>query len=271
MSIGFLNNPKFAILKAILGSPDYVVMGVMECIWERCHANKNIKRDGILPQGWGATQIAALAGWDGEADRLMAALTDPAVNLITRISDGRYQIHDYADHVPDSVHKRWAREDQAAARRGTTADNGGRCPDNGGRCAPTIPYHTIPAKQQRPPKPPKGDVGAVPIPERLNTPAFLKAWADWLADRSQRRKTVTARAAALQLAKLEPIGPAEAVRWIENAIAQGWTGIFPPGKNSRSQARDYTPEYDRQPAGVKSWYEPIQQPINHNPGDAGGR
>lgn len=65
------------------------------------------------------------------------------------------------------------------------------------------------------------------IPATLNTPEFRGAWADWLADRAERRKPVTARAAATQLADLAVVGPQRAVETIRRSIAAGWQGLFP--------------------------------------------
>lgn len=70
------------------------------------------------------------------------------------------------------------------------------------------------------------------IPEVLQIPEFTTAWGDWLEDRRDRNKKVTARGAAEQLAKLAPLGPTVAIQWIRNAIAQGWTGLYEPKNQS---------------------------------------
>jgi hypothetical protein len=67
----------------------------------------------------------------------------------------------------------------------------------------------------------------VPIPSRLDTAAFRDSWATWLADRRERRKPVTVRAAVSQLESLESIGPAAAVECIRASIANQWQGLFP--------------------------------------------
>jgi hypothetical protein len=66
-----------------------------------------------------------------------------------------------------------------------------------------------------------------PVPLILNDPRFLKAWDEWLADRRQRRKPVTPRAAERQLRVLEAVGVLGAVATIDAAIAGGWTGLWP--------------------------------------------
>lgn len=64
------------------------------------------------------------------------------------------------------------------------------------------------------------------IPLTLNVPTFLKSWEDWLADRKERKKAVTTRAAKIQLGKLESMGVKRAVAAIENSIEKGYQGIF---------------------------------------------
>ena len=70
------------------------------------------------------------------------------------------------------------------------------------------------------------------IPDSLNEPTFLKAWADWLSERKVRHQPVTVRAAALQLKKLAAMGPARAVRSIETSIERGWIGLFESREDS---------------------------------------
>lgn len=68
---------------------------------------------------------------------------------------------------------------------------------------------------------------AVPVPEPLRSPDFLAAWAEWLDDRHERRKPLTAGAARQQLAKLVPLGPGPAAECVRLSIQNGWFGIFP--------------------------------------------
>jgi len=64
------------------------------------------------------------------------------------------------------------------------------------------------------------------IPTSLQTPSFIEAWDNWLADRRERRRPVTTRAATLQLRKLEAMGPVAAVASINQSIERGYQGIF---------------------------------------------
>lgn len=71
----------------------------------------------------------------------------------------------------------------------------------------------------------------VSIPENLKTPEFLVAWSEWLADRKERKKPVTSRAARMQLDDLALMGPELAVKSIKQSIANRWQGLFPVLKN----------------------------------------
>ena len=75
------------------------------------------------------------------------------------------------------------------------------------------------------------------IPEALRTPEFQKTWDDWLADRKARGKSVTARAAELQLANCLKMGVAKAVLAINQSIERGYQGIFEPKQNFQQNGR----------------------------------
>lgn len=80
-----------------------------------------------------------------------------------------------------------------------------------------------------------------PLPTSLDTVEFRIAWEDWLRDRRTRRKPVTELAAQRQLANLEKWGVAKAIQAIENAIANGWTGLFEPTDTGRPTPAPYQP------------------------------
>lgn len=66
------------------------------------------------------------------------------------------------------------------------------------------------------------------VPAPLDTPEFRSAWADWLADRRERkRKPYTERGVAGLLAELAKHGPAAAVAAIRESIRNGYQGLFP--------------------------------------------
>lgn len=66
------------------------------------------------------------------------------------------------------------------------------------------------------------------IPEALDTPAFRSAWTDFIEHRKSIRKPMSPKAASLNLDTCLRIGRDNAIRAIEQSIANGWTGIFEP-------------------------------------------
>lgn len=74
---------------------------------------------------------------------------------------------------------------------------------------------------------PRGQMGIELFPAELETEAFMNAWADWLADRSERRlPRYTARAREKQLKRLAEMGQERAIAAIEWSITQGYKGIW---------------------------------------------
>ena len=81
------------------------------------------------------------------------------------------------------------------------------------------------------------------IPESLDTPAFRSAWNDFIAHRKSIRKPMSPKAAQLNLNTCISLGCENAIRAIEQSIANGWTGIFEPkastpGVNGSKPKRD---------------------------------
>jgi hypothetical protein len=80
------------------------------------------------------------------------------------------------------------------------------------------------------------------IPESLDSPEFLDAWAEWLAYRRQKRQNLTDLTAKRQLKVLTGLGITEAVKAIHQSITHGWTGLFAPkdhdgGTNGRARLK----------------------------------
>ena len=53
------------------------------------------------------------------------------------------------------------------------------------------------------------------------------AWADWTADRRERGKSLTRRAAVMQVKTLGGLSPPHAAIELNTSIERGWTGLFP--------------------------------------------
>ena len=58
------------------------------------------------------------------------------------------------------------------------------------------------------------------------SPDFCEAWEDWVADRAERGKPLTDRAAKMGLKLLSKYGPEVGIRTITNSIGR-WEGLFP--------------------------------------------
>lgn len=87
------------------------------------------------------------------------------------------------------------------------------------------------------------------IPEALDTTAFRTAWNDFVEHRKSIRKPMSQKAASLNLNTCIRIGRENAIRAIEQSIANGWTGIFEP-KNGTT-VNGNTPKRDpRVPSNI---------------------
>lgn len=79
------------------------------------------------------------------------------------------------------------------------------------------------------------DASAVELPDWL--PRSI--WAEWVADRQERRKPISSRAASQQLKRLAEYRDQghDAARVIEHSIANGYQGLFPPNDAPRGAGR----------------------------------
>lgn len=76
---------------------------------------------------------------------------------------------------------------------------------------------------------------SIPIPDALNHDPFPATWAEWIAERRERRKPLTARAAKGQLLGLEPLGPVKAAECVSASIRNGWAGLFPESADVKAK------------------------------------
>ena len=79
------------------------------------------------------------------------------------------------------------------------------------------------------------------FPKELDDATFITAWSNWIDDRKERKKAVTARAAKIQLKKLEAMGIKRAIAAIENSIEKGYQGIFEPSNNGANKSDEENP------------------------------
>lgn len=74
---------------------------------------------------------------------------------------------------------------------------------------------------------PAPDGADVPLP--FNSPAFVKAWAEWLQYRRERHlPKLKPTSLRKQFKLLMEWGEAASIASIDRSIAQGWQGLFPP-------------------------------------------
>jgi len=105
------------------------------------------------------------------------------------------------------------------------------------------PPPVVLVEKKPPPLPPE----SVPIPPLLDTETFRQHWSDWIIDRKERGKKMTARAAKEQLTKLQEIGHDRAITAIKHSIASGYTGVFEPTTNSNRAAGSSPGRVDAKP------------------------
>ena len=226
MKMAAIRHPKMNRLMRILGISRPLAVGTMEMLW---HWAGDYAIDGELTEVMDEIEVAL--DWDGEPGSLVRAMIESG---FIDENDGRFFIHDWADHYPDYVKKRLDR-----IKKRDAADNGGqrqKMADNGGQRPPTKTRQdksrqdkTGPdtsaagaANKSRKKKKPEDEA----IPENLDTDEFRDAWADWLADRRERGKPLTARAARMHLNELSTLENTNAaIECIELAINRGWQGI----------------------------------------------
>ena len=117
-------------------------------------------------------------------------------------------------------------------------DDSGRVNDVDTIDEPSVLNRKIePQKNKTPISPPKktrakpepadqaDDPAGVPIPAELDTPAFREIWTRWLPEREKIKRGYTVLAAELQLKKLIPFGPVQAIALVERAIIGRYQGI----------------------------------------------
>ena len=101
----------------------------------------------------------------------------------------------------------------------------------------TVQYNTIQDKQETKARRAvfTPDLFDEMLPPTLRGDAgFLDAWHSWTSARHERKKPITARAAAEQIKALTSFGRDGAISSIRKSIQNDWTGLFPPDQSAGS-------------------------------------
>lgn len=86
----------------------------------------------------------------------------------------------------------------------------------------------------------------IELPESINRPDVVRAVADWLAYKTERRETYTKTGQAGLVKKLAALGPDRAIAAIENSIASNYAGIFEPKTaNGSSPGQTFKTAHER--------------------------
>jgi hypothetical protein len=93
----------------------------------------------------------------------------------------------------------------------------------------------------------KGSLKGVELP--FQSEAFKAAWQAWREYRKTIRRPMTARAEEIILTKLPGV-EATAIAWIDNALAQGWQGIYEP-RQDKSSTRPPAPSSATPQRGIQ--------------------
>ena len=78
------------------------------------------------------------------------------------------------------------------------------------------------------------------LPEKLQTPKFIKKWTEWEQYRRSKRKPISPAAAALQIKLLSNYDETTAIQIIDFSIASDYQGLFPPKNRPVKPQRDYS-------------------------------
>lgn len=78
------------------------------------------------------------------------------------------------------------------------------------------------------------------LPEKLQTPEFVKKWVEWEQYRRSKRKPISPAAAALQIKLLSNYDETTAIQIIDFSIASDYQGLFPPKNRPVKPQKDYS-------------------------------
>ena len=108
-------NPKFLVLVRTLKLPLPFVRGLLDTLWDTCHAQAD-------PVVGSPEEVEAAAQWPGKDGELFSALRDKG--WIEPLRDtGKWRVHDYWDHCPYYVHERLKKRRQREDKKRSVPDS----------------------------------------------------------------------------------------------------------------------------------------------------
>jgi hypothetical protein len=86
------------------------------------------------------------------------------------------------------------------------------------------------------------------FPEKFNTDKFKEIWIDWINFRKESKYTTAPTSIKLQIKKLSEYSEPIAIKMLENSIAAGWQGLFPP-KDDKGKVISEDDQESKRPRG----------------------
>jgi len=222
MKIDGLTHPKTKELAFTLGIPLPHAIGLLELMWAFVSQQ--------TPQGnvgkWSNQVIAGEAGWQGDAEKFVAALI--SVGFLDENEEHRLVVHDWSDHAPNWVHAKLKK----TGRRILSEDLRGdlRQAQETAHTATTSlakPSQAKPSQAKSetraPKRAPRQSKNQVSKPDEIDE----QVWSDFLAHRRQKKSKLTPTAWAAIRKELET-GQAKGHDpndMLAEAMAAGWQGF----------------------------------------------
>lgn len=223
---------KFQRLMRRLKESKRGTIGLLEGMW--LAVGKNCPRGDIGK--FSNEEIAIMVDWEGDPDELIDALVECGWLDVCKVE--RLVVHDWNDHCPTYIKGGLTSRGQEIAIAIPYSPKLETEPIP--KCSETVstyPSQSLPIQTKpndQPTTPRRGkpsskfDASKQSLPPSIDTPAMREAWSDWCEDKSSRGKKITEGACKRQFRQLAQWGPAKGVIAIENAIANGWSGLFEP-------------------------------------------
>lgn len=105
MKRGTSRHPKMKMFARTLGVPLPMAIGLLNLLWE---FTADYAPDGAVGK-FSNHHISEECGWDGEANKLIEALTADQCRWLDEHDQFRLVVHDWEDHCEDSIHSKLAR------------------------------------------------------------------------------------------------------------------------------------------------------------------